>query len=284
MFKSLARGLRNKLMETLPLRSAIRLEFVLYHHRLPDLDHPRTFSEKIARRKLYDRDARMPVMADKILVKEYVSGVLGEEWVIPTLWCGDRLPPRSARQWPIPYVLKASHGSGWNHFVLSTADEDWDAMEEKANRWLASTHAKHAREWLYAQMKPGLLVEPYLGTGPVAPPDYKFLVFGGRTAYIQVDLGRMQTHRQLFYDVNWKRQRIEYLCPWTEEEVEPPQSLQRMIEAADRLGAGFPFVRVDLYEIDSRPRFGEMTFYPNSGQFPFKPESVEVEFGGLWPE
>ncbi len=284
MLKALARGVRNKVLETLPLRSAIQLEFFLYHHRLPDLEHPRTFSEKIARRKLEDRDARMPVMADKILAKEYVRRVLGAEWVIPTLWSGDRLPPRSARRWPIPYVLKASHGSGWNYFVLSEADQNWDAMEEKANGWVSTVHARRAHEWLYEQMKPGLLVEPYLGTGAVAPADYKFLVFGGRAAYIQVDLGRRQTHRQLFYDVNWKRQKIEYLCPWTDEQVARPKSLARMIEAANLLGADFPFVRVDLYEIDEQPRFGEMTFYPNSGQFPFKPESVELEFGRLWPD
>ena len=284
MLKSLVRGLRNKVLETLPLRSAIQLEFLLYHRRLPNLEHPRMFSEKIARRKLYDRDARMPAMADKILAKEHVRRLLGEEWVIPTIWSGDRLPPRDARRWPIPYVLKGAHGSGWNYFVLSEADQDWDAIEEKANYWLSMVHATHAREWLYAQMKPGLLVEPYLGTGPVAPADYKFLVFGGRTAYIQVDLGRRQTHRQLFYDLNWKRQKIEYICPWTDEEVPRPKSLAKMVEAANLLGTGFPFVRVDLYEIDERPRFGEMTFYPNSGQTAFRPKSVELEFGRLWPD
>jgi hypothetical protein len=271
-------------MMKLPLRAAINLEFFLFHRRLPDLDHPRTFNEKVARRKLCDRDPRMPRLSDKILAKEYVTEVLGAEWVIPTLWSGRELPPRAERKWPIPYVLKASHGSGWNIFVRSPQDEDWEAIEKQTSQWLRNVYGQRAREWLYAQIQPGLLVEPYLGTGEVAPPDYKFLVFQGRTAYIQVDLGRMQTHRQLFYDVNWKRQKMEYLCPWTDEEAPPPPSLAKMVDAANRLGAGFPFVRVDLYEIDGRPLFGEMTFYPNSGRFAFKPESAELELGQMWPD
>jgi hypothetical protein len=284
MVKTFVRNLRNRLMQVLPRRTAITLEFLLYHRRLPRLDHPRTFCEKVARRKLYDHDPRLPVMADKIRAKEEVIRILGEEWVIPTIWSGVRLPPRSERNWPLPYVIKASHGSGWNIFVLSKEDEDWDRIEAQTQRWLSGVYGQHAREWLYTQMKPGLIVEPFLGTGEVAPPDYKFFVFGGKTFYVQVDLGRMQNHRQLFYDVNWKRQGIEFRCPWSDEEAAPPQSLHRMIDAANKLGAGFPFVRVDLYEIDGRPLFGEITFYPNSGLFEFKPKSAELLLGQLWPD
>jgi hypothetical protein len=282
--KILAKRLWDGFLTALPSRAAITVEFLAYHHRLPHLDHPRTFNEKIAQRKLRDRDPRLPVLADKVLAKREVARLLGPEWVIPTVWSGNRLPPRAERRWPIPYVLKASHASGWNLFVLSEADQNWDAIEATVEQWLHRTYGRHAHEWLYTEMKAGLLVEPFLGTANVAPPDYKFLVFAGRTAYIQVDLGRMQTHRQLFYDTNWSRQRFEYLCPWTDEEAPPPRSLARMIDAANTLGAGFPFVRVDLYEIEGKPYFGELTFYPNSGRYAFKPESAELELGRLWPE
>jgi TupA-like ATPgrasp len=281
---SIVRQMRREFVRRLPLRSALTLEFLYFHHRFPRLDHPRTFCEKIAHRKLFDRNPLMPELSDKILAKEYVARELGPEWVIPNVWSGERLPPRAERCWQIPYVLKANHGSAWNYFVLSEADQDWDAIEARAAEWLNMTYGRHAVEWLYTQIKPRLLVEPFVGMRGVAPADYKFFVFGGRTIYIQVDLGRLQTHRQLFYDVHWKRQRFEYMCPWTEEEVEPPQSLGAMIEAANHLGAPFPFARVDLYELDGKPRFGEMTFYPNSGRYAFKPESAELELGDLWPE
>jgi hypothetical protein len=278
------RKARQEFMRLLPLRTAVTIEFLYFHRRLPRLDHPQTFCEKIAHRKLHDRDPRMPRLADKILAKEDVAEVLGPEWLIPTIWSGERLPPRAERNWPIPYVLKANHGSNFNYFVLSEEDQDWDRIEQKAEQWLKGGYGRDEFEWIYTQIRPGLLVEPFVGTRGVAPPDYKFFVFGGRTVYIQVDLGRLQKHRQLFYDVNWQRQKIEYICPWTDEEVPPPRSLAKMIETANKLGAAFPFVRVDLYEIEGKPYFGEMTFYPNSGRFVFKPESTELMLGQLWPD
>jgi hypothetical protein len=270
------------LLLALPLRARISLDFFRHQGKFPRLDSPHTFSEKIARRKLFDRDPRMPILTDKILVKQHVMEVLGAEWVIPTLWSGEKLPPRSERNWPIPYVLKANHGSSWNIFVRSEEDQDWDQIEKFMQSWLKTTFGQVYGEWLYTQIKPGLLVEPFVGTGGIAPPDYKLFVFAGRTELIQVDLGRLQKHRQFFYDTKWNRQPITYVCPDDGEEIEPPASLAKMISAADLLGAHFPFVRIDLYEIGGEPKFGEFTFYPNSGNVPFKPESVELELGRLW--
>jgi TupA-like ATPgrasp len=272
-------------LRRLPLAVAVRLEFLLCHHRFAKLKRPRTFNEKIMHRRLYDRDPRLGSLSDKVQVKEYATRVLGEGWVIPNIWVGEKLPPRSQRNWPIPYVLKASHGSGWNVFVCCPQDQDWDHIETAAEQWLRRDYGQETREWAYTQIKSRrLLVEPFMGTGGVAPPDYKLFVFNGRTAFVQVDLGRLQTHRQFFYDTNWKRKTFCYVCPFSPEEVEPPQSLAKMVWAAERLAANFPFVRVDFYEITGRPYLGELTFYPNCGQIPFKPESVDQELGRLWPD
>lgn len=236
-------------------------------------------------RRLYDRDPRLPSLTDKVQLKEHVTGVLGEGWVIPNIWVGEKLPPRVERKWPIPYVLKASHGSGWNIFVCHPQNQNWDHIEAAAEQWLGRDYGQETREWAYTQIGPRrLLVEPFMGVGPVAPPDYKLFVFNGRSALVQVDLGRLQTHRQFFYDTNWNRKTFCYVCAFSPEEVEPPQSLAKMIWAAERLAADFPFVRVDFYEIAGKPYVGELTFYPNAGQIPFKPESIDQELGSLWPD
>src|SRR5579871_2473019 len=83
----------------------------------PNLIFPKTFNEKIQRRKALDRDPRLPLRADKVLVKQFVAEKIGAEFVIPTLWHGPTLPPREERPWPRPFVIKANHASGWNHFV-----------------------------------------------------------------------------------------------------------------------------------------------------------------------
>jgi hypothetical protein len=56
-----------------------------------------------------------------------------------------------------------------------------------------------------------------------------------------------------------------------------------MIAGAEVLARGFPFVRVDFYEIDGRPRFGEMTFYPQSGNFRM-PREYDLQVGAMWPD
>jgi hypothetical protein len=226
----------------------------------------------------------LPRLQDKILVKEYLAEILGSDWVIPNLWIGKELPRRTERNWPIPFVIKANHDCGWNSFVRSEMELDWDRIEALTRPWLRATYGQNLHEWLYSEIQPTLLVKPFVGRGEVAPPDYKFHVFNGRTALIQVDLGRLQTHRQLFYDPEWKRLPYSYMCPFDGGDIEPPQSSAEMLRVAELLGKDFPYVRVDLYEIDGKPTFGELTFYPNSGRISFKPKTVEYELGRLWPD
>lgn len=277
--------LKDVLIACLPVRPAIVLEFLVSHHRLPHLHPPVTFCEKIVRRKMVDRDPRLPRLQDKILVKEYAARLLGNDWVVPNLWTGERLPPRSERDWPIPFVIKANHGCGWNYFVRSENELDWDRIETLAEQWMRSVFGRHLREWHYAQIQPRLLVEPFMGCGEAAPPDYKFHVFDGRTAFIQVDLDRLQNHRQLFYDPQWTRLPYWYACPrYDEVEARPPASLAEMMCGAEALASGFAYLRVDLYEIHGKPKLGELTFCPGAGRIPFKPASAEYELGRLWPD
>lgn len=44
-----------------------------------------------------------------------------------------------------------------------------------------------------------------------------------------------------------------------------PINLEKMIEIAERLSSDFKYVRVDLYNIQGKIWFGEMTFTPASG-------------------
>jgi hypothetical protein len=178
-------------------------------------------------------------------------------------------------------VLKASHGCGWNLFVHSREAEQWDDIERIAERWLRTTYGMASMEWAYSLIQPRLLVEPYLTD--LAHTDYKIFVFGGIATLVQVNIDREQEHHQYFFDRQWTRQTFEYVCPGTAEDVPPPQSLERMLWAAERLGAPFPFVRVDLYETSGKPLFGEMTFYPNAARIGFNPETVDLDLGRLWP-
>ena len=133
-------------------------------------------------------------------------------------------------------------------------------------------------EWLYAHIPRGILVEPFIGHGRTLPIDYKFYVFGGRVEYVQVHLGRGGRHRWIVFDRSWRR----ISAATDDADPVPPQTLAAMTAAAEELGRGLDFVRVDLYEAGGKPLFGEMTFYPGSGLDRFAPVSLDAEMGEHW--
>jgi hypothetical protein len=124
-----------------------------------------------------------------------------------------------------------------------------------------------------------VVVEPFLGGGGPLPVDYKIFVFGGRAACVKVDRDREHAHRLAYYGLDWQR-----ICaPEGWRDPPPPRSLDKMIAAAEQLGRGFDFVRADFYEVDGRPRFGELTFYPGSGLNPL-PREFDYRLGAQWAE
>ncbi len=123
----------------MPAQQSIELQYLRTYRRLPDLKRPKTFNEKIQRRKLFGKDARYAVLTDKVRVKELVAERLGRDWLIPTLFNGPALPPRAERTWPVPYILKANHGSGWNCFVSRPpTDVEWAQIEQATANWVAT--------------------------------------------------------------------------------------------------------------------------------------------------
>jgi TupA-like ATPgrasp len=260
-------------------------EFWKAFHRPLNLIAPKTFSEKVQMRKIADRDPRLPLRSDKILVKDFVRAKLGERWVIPTIWSGKELPPCEERTWPMPFVIKINSGSGWNIFVRSEAECDWSRIEHQCNNWMAQTFGRHLGEWLYSRIEPRILVEPFINHGTILPLDYKLWVFRGRVEFIHVDIDRETKPKRAYFDRDWNRLPFAIDLdghPRELRDIPRPASLELMIAGAEALAEDLPFVRVDLYEIDGQPLFGEMTFYPRSGFGHFDPPEFDRKIGSLW--
>ena len=60
-----------------------------------------------------------------------------------------------------------------------------------------------------------------------------------------------------------------------------PTSFEDMKRIAHDLAKGTHFVRIDFYEIDGKPKFGEFTLYPLSGFGGFEPEEWNQRLGDL---
>ncbi len=214
-------------------------------------------------------------LSDKIEAKEYAEGILGTEWIVPTVWTGYELPHVSP--FVDPVMIKASHGCCQYHPLRSvpTAAE-WDALRRLTTRWTVQPYGIWLDEWCYRDVPRGLIAEKLIGH-EVLPLDYKIYVFGGRATHVQVHLDRASEHRWLLHDRN-------YVTLIRDQTDKPPRpaSLSAMLDAAEALASGFSFARVDFYEVDGRPLFGEFCFYPGSGLDPFAADWIDRELGNLW--
>jgi len=271
------------------LRTRVSIEYMLVHGHWPNLDDPQTFNEKVTWRKLYDRDPRMPDLVNKIKVKEIIAQKYGRDLITPTLRIYDtaeeldfNVPPLSNP----PYVLKTNHGSTFNIFIKDRSF-DQKAVREKVSEYLNTNYGELKCEWAYTQVQPKILVEPYnLTPEGHTVPDYKFHVFDGVVFAIQLVTDRFKTYRITFYDRDWNLLDVRHYGnrPRTDRAISPPVCLPEMIELAEMLGKDFPYVRVDLYEINGKVKFGELTFYTTSGFDRFDPTEWDYKFGQQWKQ
>ena len=97
---------------------------------------------------------------------------------------------------------------------------------------------------------------------------------------IQVDFDRYKNHKRNLYDVNWNLLNLRISFPnYTEKKIPKPEKLNEMIEIAKKLSDGFPQVRVDLFLINNKIYFGEMTFTSGAGFSRYFPRKQDFVLG-----
>ena len=255
-----------------------------------DLKNPKTFSEKLQWLKINDHNGEYTKMVDKYLVKEYVSNVIGEEFVIPNYGMWDR---PSEIEWdllPDQFVLKTTHGGGSSGVVICKDKNYFD--KERAidilGRSLRQDIYKTLREWPYKGVQKRIFAEKYLEikTGDSAIPDYKWYCFSGEPKYCQVIQNRFTEETIDFFDTSWNHLNFSGLSPSSGPLAksavaipECPEQINTQIKIARRLSEGMPFARIDLYEIHGQVFFGEITFYPMSGFGIFTPKQYNEMLG-----
>lgn len=242
------------------------------HGNWPSLVNPKKFTEWVQWRKLNDRDLDRARMTDKAHSKRLAAAELGEDFIIPSLWQGNELPCTAA--WPMPFIVKANHGCG--QFVVVRNEEDYRRALKLAPRWIKRFYGSWLDEWHYRSADRSILVEPFISPSEALPVDYKIYVFGGRAVAVQVHEGRGVDHRWRQYDRCWRP------LSRNADRGEAPASLAVMLDAAERLARDHDFIRVDFYEVDGRPLFGEFCLYPGSGLDPFNPPSIDAWLGAHW--
>ncbi|HYJ48611.1 MAG TPA: ATP-grasp fold amidoligase family protein [Microbacterium sp.] len=267
--------------------------------------HPRTFREKVRYKMLRDHRTLLVMFADKAAVRGHVAALIGDRCLPKAYAILDDPAELRDLELPAAYVVKPTHGSGAAIVVSESAPEharlpsepgSWvyrhvrpefafrDDIVRIGRGWLAQLYGQGPnREWAYGHVPRRVIVEELLaGADGGVPDDYKFFVFHGRCAFVQVDTGRFGRRTQDFFRPDWQHMPLSGGPVWAVPEPARPARLAEMIDLAERLGADTDFVRVDLYDVDGRIVFGELTSYPAGGDSPFDPESFNEEFGRQW--
>jgi hypothetical protein len=248
-----------------------------------------------------DRRPILTTFADKIAVRHYVAEVVGPA-ILPALYEVASDPDQLDRKrLPAECVIKPSHASGLTLFLADQASLvqlaprsipdrvttkqalDWDQFVATSRRWLAMRYSDVELEWAYRNVSPRLMVEELLrDVGGGLPPDYKFFVFNGRVGLVQVDTDRFRDHRRNLFSPDWRPVEARLLHPPADSPPPQPNALDEMIWVAEALGQETDFVRVDLFNIEDRVVFGELTSYPEGPNAAFSPPSFDQDLGHYW--
>ena len=260
----------------------------MFKYRLgyePDFDHPKTFNEKLQWIKLYDRQPIYTTMVDKYLVKDYVAGIIGAEYVIPNLGVWDRFDDIDFDALPEQFVLKVTHDSGGLVICKDKSKLDKAAAKKKIEKSLKSKYFYYGREWPYKNVKPRIIAEQYVSGadgGDVA--DYKIHCSYGKPQFTLVCADRFADtgFTQDFYSKDWEHYDVKRFT--SKNAIKPqerPAQLDLMYELASKLSQNIPFVRVDFYIVEDKLYFGELTFFPANGFGPFSPKKYDRIFGDM---
>lgn len=263
-----------------------RFEYETMRRRLgyrPHLVWPRSFNEKIVRRKLRRPDPAWSVLADKVAVRSLIAERADASHLIETYLITSDARDIAFDDLPHRFVVKASHGSSWNLIVSDKTATSEAAVRARAAGWLERTYGGFTHETWYYPIPPRIIVERLLEDDEFGvPPVFKCWVFHGRLEYIQIDLDRSGRHTQIFYDRTWAPQPWYRVGP-LDAGIPKPAVLGTLIDLAERLSGNLDFVRVDLYCLNGRDiRFGELTLAPGAGWDPFQPRDADFALGRLW--
>lgn len=273
-----------KFFNLLPDKLFIQLKFFKNFHRFPNLKNPQTFSEKIQWLKLYDRNPQYTNLVDKYEVKKIVAELIGEQYIIPTLGVWNNADEIDFDTLPNQFVLKATHDSG--RIIIckdkSKLDKEW-ARKEMAKSLERDFYAL-TREWPYKDVPRRIIAEEYMEDFETKElRDYKFFCMDGDTKLLFIATGR-QTKSEPdfdFFDLNFNHLPFKHGHPNAPILPNKPKNFELMKNLSNELSKGLPQVRVDLYEINGKVYFGELTFFHHSGMVPFDPEEWDYKLGKM---
>ena len=249
------------------------------NHSTLNIDNPQTFNEKLNWLKLFNRDPRLTMMADKYEVKKYVASLIGEEYVVPCYGVWNTFDEIDFDSLPNQFVIKATHDSSGAFVVRDKSQFDIEFARTKYENVMKRNWFWGYREWVYKEIKPRIIVDKFLDDHSGHElRDYKFWCFNG-TPKIMYCTNKAKDVFENFYDMDFNPLNIDHGFRRSVPEFEKPGEFELMKSLAHKLSQGLPFVRVDFFDVDGKVYFGEFTFYDWAGFRPFRTPDMDKKLG-----
>ncbi len=261
-------------------KSFLKYKFQVLMHKKLDLNTPKTFNEKLQWLKLYDRKPEYSRMVDKAEAKNFVANIIGQQHIIPTLGIWEKFDDIDFEQLPDKFVLKTTHGCGG--VIICKDKTKFDIQEARKEIKFSFKHNYFAygREWPYKNVRPRIIAEQFMvDESGLELKDYKFFCFDGEPKALFIATDRPHDTRFDFFDMEFNHLPFTNGHENANKVINKPENFDFMIEIARKLSKGIPHVRVDLYNINGRIYFGELTFFHWGGMVPFVPEEWDYTFG-----
>ena len=286
-----SRDLRRKILRLLsfvPDKIMLKMQYRAKTGRKLDLRNPKRFTEKLQWYKLYYKNPLLIQCVDKYDVREYVKSKGLEKILIPSYGVFESADEIDWDALPDQFVMKDTLGGGGTSVIIvkDKNNEERDELKRKISEWTAikANVKSDGREWpYYSGKKHRIIIEKYIDsdsskTGLI---DYKFFCFNGKTEFLYV-MGNRKVGEQVrvrLMDRSFKRIPVLRVGDADMDEVSKPQNYHEMLLIAEKLAQDFPHVRVDLYNVEGKILFGELTFYNASGYMKYDPDDFDIEIG-----
>lgn len=247
-----------------------------------NLKNPQLLSEKLMYINLYMDDSFATDLTDKYKVRDYIKKEGYKDLLVELLGVYNSVEEINFDELPNEFVLKCTHGCGYN--IVCKNKENFNIVEakKKLNRWMHDNYAYFNIEKHYESIKPRIICEKYIGElDSGLPIDYKLFCINGKVVLTQCCTDRLSGLKLAYYDLDWIQ--LDYSCRDIDKglNIERPINYEEMKKVATKLSKPFDFIRVDFYEIKGKLYIGELTFTPAACNLSYLNLEAEEKLGNI---
>ena len=208
---------------------------------------------------------------------------VGKKYIIPTIGIWNSVDDIDWKGLPERFVIKCTNDSGGIVVCKDKSKLDIHKATAKLKKGWGHNYYKSNKEYPYRNLTPRIIAEEYMeDESGYELKDYKFFCFDGEPKFLFVATGRQKNDTRFdFFDLDWNHLPVLNGHPNADHPITKPENFTEMIDVARKLSQGMSHVRVDLYNVNGKVYFGEMTFFHWSGMTPFEPHEWDLKFGEM---